>query len=494
MAIDPSRPPSHHIWVSSNFDAVVVGSGPNGLAAAVRLAQEGLRVHVIEGHARAGGGMRTEALTIDGYRHDVCSAAHPMGVLSPYLKTLPLADHGLEWVFPKASFAHPLDDAPAVMMYRDLARTAEGLGEDRKRYERLLRPFLHNPHGLLEDGLAPLGFPKNPILFARFGLKALLPATLLARSHFRGPRAQALIAGCAGHGIVPLEFWFSSAIALIFAVTGHVVDWPIARGGSESIAKALVSLLESLGGTVETGRSIQKMDELPAARAYLFDTSPAQLISICGDALPAGYRRRLERYRYGPGIFKVDWALNDRIPWRDPSIHDASTVHLGGTLDEIAAAERGMWTGEHPQRPYMILVQQSNFDPSRAPEGKHTGYAYCHVPAGSDVDLTDVLERQVERFAPGFRDCIEAKATRKTAEWQAYNPNYIGGAITGGVADMYQLFTRPIARLNPYTTPNRHLYLCSSSTPPGGGVHGMCGYHAANSVLRRIDRLPVVKH
>lgn len=475
--------------MSDAFDAVVVGSGPNGLAAAIRLLQAGLRVHVIEGRDRPGGGMRTEALTAPGFRHDVCSAAHPMGVLSPYLSTLPLSAHGLEWVFPKASVAHPLDDQSAVMMYRDLARTAEGLGSDARAYERLLRPFIENARGLLEDSLAPLGIPRNPILLARFGLRAIRSAAGLALDRFGGVRAHALFAGCAGHSVLPLDVWFSAAIATMFAVTGHVTDWPVARGGSESIARALVSLCRSLGGSFETGRWVATAAELPRARAYLFDTSPAQLAKICEPVFPAGYRRRLLRYRYGPGVFKMDWALKERIPWRDPNVQDASTVHLGGTLEEIAAAEREVWSGGHPARPYMILVQQSNFDGSRAPDGKHTGYAYCHVPAGSTVDLTDVLEDQIERFAPGFRDVIEAKVSHNAAQWQAYNPNYVGGAITGGVADAFQLFTRPVARLNPYGTPHRHVFICSASTPPGGGVHGMCGFHAAESVLRRISRL-----
>ncbi|MEM6533964.1 MAG: NAD(P)/FAD-dependent oxidoreductase [Myxococcota bacterium] len=476
----------------SDLDAVIIGSGPNGLAAAIRLAQAGLRVHVIEAKERPGGGMRTEELTLPGFHHDVCSACHPMGVLSPYLKTLPLDEHGLEWVFPEASFAHPLDDEPAVMLYEDVERTAAELGNDSQRYRRLVAPFLRNPEGLLADGLAPLRIPNHPILLARFGLRALRSAMGLARGQFKGTRAQALFAGCAGHGIVPLDFWFSAAIALIFLVTGHVKSWPVARGGSESIARAMVSFLRALGGTIETDRQITSARELPAARAYLFDTSPAQLSSIAGDLLPPRYHRRLDRYRYGPGVFKVDWALSERIPWRDERVHEASTVHLGGTLEEIAAAERDMWEGRHSKRPYMILVQQSNFDRRRAPDGKHTGYAYCHVPANSTEDLTDVLESQIERFAPGFRDIVEAKVTRNTTQWQKHNANYVGGAITGGVADMWQLFTRPVARLNPYTTPNRHLFICSASTPPGGGVHGMCGFHAAETVLKRLGKLPVL--
>ncbi|MEL6545848.1 MAG: NAD(P)/FAD-dependent oxidoreductase [Myxococcota bacterium] len=472
------------------YDAVVIGSGPNGLCAAIRLAQAGLSVHVIEGKSRAGGGLRTEELTLPGFLHDVCSAAHPMGVLSPYLKSLPLGEHGLEWAFPEASVAHPLDDGTAVMLYRDLERTAEGLGADSNAYKRLLGPFVRRIEDLLADSLAPLGIPKSPFLLARFGLAAVRSAVGLGQSRFREQRARALLAGCAGHSLIPLEFLLSSAVGLMFLVTGHATDWPVARGGSESIGRALISLLKSLGGTIETDRMVTDVAELPPARAYLFDTSPAQLASIAENVLPAGYRRRLGRYRYGPGVFKVDWALREPIPWRDSSVREASTVHIGGTLDEIAASERAMWSGEHSERPYMILVQQSHFDRSRAPEGKHTGYAYCHVPEGSTRDMTEVLENQIERFAPGFKDVIEAKATRNTVQWQAHNPNYVGGAITGGVADMFQLFTRPVARLDPYRTPNRHLYICSASTPPGGGVHGMCGFHAAESVLKRIKRLP----
>lgn len=474
------------------YDVVVIGSGPNGLAAAIRLAEAKLRVLVIEGQSRPGGGMRTSELTLPGRLHDVCSGAHPMGVLSPYLKTLPLKDHGLEWVFPKASVAHPLEEEPAVMLYRDIERTAEQLGADAKSYRNLLRPFIGRVPDLLEDALAPLGIPKHAFLLARFGLLAIRSASGLARGRFKDERARALLAGCAGHSVLPLEQWLTAAIGLIFVVTGHETDWPVARGGSESIARALGSLLLSKGGEIECDRWVKTTEDLPPARAYLFDTSPAQLATIAQPWLPERYLRRLRRYRYGPGIFKVDWALSERIPWRDPQVHDASTVHIGGTLDEIEAAERAVWAGEHPERPYMIVVQQTNFDSTRTPENKHTGYAYCHVPAGSDVDLTDTLEAQIERFAPGFHDVIEARTPRGTGQFESYNPNYRGGAITGGVADYAQLFTRPVARLNPYTTPNQHVFICSSSTPPGGGVHGMCGYHAAEAVLRRIDRLPVL--
>ncbi|MEM1416201.1 MAG: NAD(P)/FAD-dependent oxidoreductase, partial [Myxococcota bacterium] len=378
-------------------DAVVVGSGPNGLSAAIRLAQAGAEVLVLEAKDTPGGGMRTAEITLPGFHHDLCSGCHPTGVLSPYWSTLPLAAHGLRWCFPKASVAHPLDDEPAVLLTRDVRATAENLGVDARAYERLCKPFGKRSAALLRDALAPLGVPKDPITLARFGLRALLPAQALARTVFRGPRARALLAGNAGHSVLPLDMVPSGALGLMFLVMGHAVDWPVAEGGSASITRALVSLLESLGGRVETGRFVRGLDDLPAARVYLFDTSPAQLANVCAPVLPAGYVRRLRRYRYGPGAFKVDWALSEPIPWKDPRVRDASTVHLGGTLEAIAASERAMWEGRHTDDPYMILVQQSEHDPSRAPAGQHTGYAYCHVPAGSTEDRTDVLEAQIER-------------------------------------------------------------------------------------------------
>ncbi len=472
--------------MAEELDAVVVGAGPNGLSAAVALAQRGASVLVIEGHETIGGGTRVAELTLPGFRHDVCSAVHPMGVLSPFLRTLPLDAHGLEWIRPRASVAHPLDRSGAVMLYRSLERTAEGLGEDGERYRRMVAPFLNDPHALLADLLAPLRLPSAPITMARFGLMAIRSARALARSRFAGERARALFAGCAGHAILPLDRLLTAALGLIFTITGHVDDWPVAAGGSGAITRALAGYLEALGGRVETGRWIRCLEELPASRVVLFDTAPRQLSEIAGDALPAGYRRRLGRYRYGPGVFKVDWALGGPIPWSDPRCLEASTVHVGGSLDEIAAAEAGLFRGEHHPRPFLILCQQSQFDPSRAPEGKHTGYAYCHVPAGSTIDRTAAIEAQVERFAPGFRDRILARHTMGPAQFEAYNPAFVGGAITGGVADLFQLFTRPVARLNPYTTPNPRLFICSAATPPGGGVHGMGGYWGAQAALRRL--------
>jgi len=471
-------------------DAVIVGAGPNGLAAAVELARRGASVLVLEARDEIGGGTRTAELTLPGFAHDVCSGCHPMGALSPFFRSLPLDEHGLRWLRPAASVAHPLDDQPAVLLRRSLAETARELGEDGVNYSKLFSPFLREPHGLLADLLGPPRWPAHPLLMARFGVTGLFPATALLRRGFRGTRARAVLAGCAAHSILPLEQPLTAAVGMIFALTAHVEDWPVAAGGSLSITRALASYLRQLGGRIETGRRVGRLAELPPARVHLFDTSPAQLADICESILPANYVRQLRRFRYGPGVFKLDWALDGPIPWRDPRCLEASTVHLGGTLDEIAAAEAAVWRGEHPSRPFVLVVQQSQFDPSRAPAGKHTGYAYCHVPAGSTVDYTAVVERQIERFAPGFRDRILARHKLAPADFERDNPNDVGGAITGGVADLVQFFARPALRLDPYSTPNPRLFLCSASTPPGGGVHGMCGYFAARSALRGLASIP----
>lgn len=472
----------------SDADAIVIGAGPNGLAAAVRLAQAGAAVTVLEAEAELGGGTRSGELTLPGFVHDRCSAVHPMGILSPYLRTLPLAEHGLRWLQSPASVAHPLDDGPAVLLRRSLEDTAAALGEDARAYRELLAPLLADPHGLLADVLAPLRVPRHPIRMLRFGLRGLRSAVGLAR-RLRGEPARALLAGCAAHSILPLDRAFTGAVGLVFLLAGHVEDWPVAEGGSHAISRALASLLRASGGRIETGVRVRALAELPPARAYLFDTSPAQLAAIAEPVLPARYVRRLRRYRYGPGAFKVDWALGGPIPWRDPRCLEASTVHVGGTLEEIAAAEAAVWRGEHPERPFLIACQQSQLDPTRAPPGQHTGYAYCHVPAGSTADQTGAIERQLERFAPGFRERILARHVTTPAMLERENANYVGGAITGGVADAGQLFARPVLRLDPYTTPHPRLFLCSASTPPGGGVHGMCGFHAAESALRRLPRL-----
>jgi phytoene dehydrogenase-like protein len=469
-----------------SLDAVIIGSGPNGLAAAIALARAGRIVLVLEAADEIGGGTRTAELTRPGFVHDVCSAVHPMGILSPFFRQLPLEDHGLDWIHPSASIAHPMDGGDAVLLHRSLDRTAERLGRDGAAWRRLIRPFLKRPHALLADVLAPLRIPDHPVQMLRFGACGVFSANRLARILFRETPARALFAGCAGHSVLPLTSPLTAALGLLFAITGHVVDWPVARGGSAAIPAALASYLRSLGGRIETGRRVRRMAEIPPSRIVLFDTSPEQLSAIAADALPAGYRRRLARYRYGPGVFKLDWALDGPIPWRDPACLEASTIHVGGTLEEICASERDMYRGRHADRPYLIVCQQSQFDPSRAPEGRQTGYAYCHVPFGSDVDMTGPIERQIERFAPGFRDRILARHAMGPAWLERHNPNYKGGTITGGVADAFQLWSRPVARLDPYSTPNPRLFICSAATPPGGGVHGQCGYWAAQSALRQL--------
>jgi phytoene dehydrogenase-like protein len=470
-------------------DAVVVGSGPNGLAAAVRLARAGASVLVLEAAPEIGGGTRSGELTLPGFLHDRCSAVHPLGILSPWFRALPLAEHGLRWLRPQVSVAHPLDDGPAVLLRRSVVETAAGFGagRDAATYRALVEPLLRDPHGLLADALAPLGIPRHPWLLARFGLVGVRSAAGLAR-RFSGVRARALFAGCAAHSILPFERAFGAAIGLMFLLTGHVEDWPVAEGGSQAIARALAGVLGAAGGRIETGARVRSLADLPPARVYLFDTSPSQLATIAADVLPASYVRRLGRYVYGPGTFKLDYALDGPIPWQDPACLSASTVHVGGTFEEVAEAEAAVWRGEHPARPFVLVCQQSQLDARRAPPGKHTGYAYCHVPAGSRIDVTAAVEAQIERFAPGFARRILARHVTAPADFERENPNYVGGAVTGGAADASQLFTRPVARLDPYSTPSPRLFLCSASTPPGGGVHGMCGYHAAGSALRRMRR------
>ncbi|HEX6780495.1 MAG TPA: NAD(P)/FAD-dependent oxidoreductase [Solirubrobacterales bacterium] len=475
--------------MTESYDAVVVGSGPNGLAAATTLAEAGATVLVLEAMETIGGGLRTEDLTLPGFKHDLCSAAHPLGILSPYFSSLPLDRHGLEWVQSPASVAHPLDGEPAVLAYRSLERTVDELGEDGERYRRLVAPYVERLDGFIADVLDPFGIPSHPLLLAKYGLVGLPPATLTAR-FFRDLRGRALFAGCAAHSLLALRKPLTSAIGLMFMLSAHGEGWPIVKGGSAALAEALAGYLRSLGGRIETGVRVTALGDLPPARAYLFDTDPRQLADIAGSALPDRYARRLRRYRYGPGAFKLDWALDGPIPWEDPRCLEAATVHLGGSAKEIVAGEAAMWKGEHSDDPWMLLVQPSQFDPTRAPEGKHSVYAYCHVPHDSTVDMTATMERQVERFAPGFRGLIRGRSAMNTADFQRHNPNYVGGAYTGGVADVPQAFARPVARLDPFSTPNARLYICSASTFPGGGVHGMCGHLAARSALRSLERHP----
>jgi phytoene dehydrogenase-like protein len=455
--------------------AVVVGAGPNGLAAAIALAQAGLRVTVLEGQATVGGGCRSAELTLPGFVHDICSTVHSFAVASPFLRSLPLGEHGFEPVHPSAPLAHPLDDGTAVMLERSPAQTAAGLGADGAAYRRLIEPLVRAPDALFEEVLAPpRHLPRHPLLLARFARAGLRSASALARSRFEGKRARALLAGCAAHSMLPLEAPVTAAYGIVLAASGHAVGWPVTRGGSQRLADALAAYLRARGGSVETGRTVASLDELDAAEPVLLDVTPRQLHALSGGRVP-------DRHRPGPGVFKLDWALDGPIPWRAPEAGRAGTVHLGGTLEEIEASERG----GHAERPFVLLVQPTLFDPSRAPPSKHTAWAYCHVPNGSTRDMSAAIEAQVERFAPGFRDRILARAKRGPADLEHDNPNYVGGDINGGIQDWRQLFTRPVAKLDPYATPTRGLYLCSSSTPPGGGVHGMCGVWAARSALRR---------
>lgn len=469
-----------------SYDAIVVGSGPNGLSAAITLAREGLSVVIVEAKRTIGGGARSGELTLPGFIHDVCSAIHPLGIGSPFFHSLPLAEHGLKWIDPLAPLAHPFDDGQAAVLERSINDTAETLGKDAYAYRSLMRPLVSDWRKIERDIFGPLKFPYHPIATLRFGLRAIRPAYGLAKALFKDERARGLFAGLAAHSFMPLEKPLTSAFGLVLGVLGHTVGWPMSRGGSQTISNALASLLSLLGGEIVTGMRVNSVDELPPASAILFDVTPRQLLRISGNHLPEKYRMKLTSYRYGPGVFKVDWALDAPVPWTAKECVRAGTVHLGSTLDEIATSELAVWEGRHPEKPYVLVAQHSLFDSSRAPEGKHTLWAYCHVPNGSTFNMTERIEAQIERYAPGFRDVIIGRNTMSTEELEQYNPNYIGGDINGGVQDLGQLFTRPTARLVPYSTPVDGIYFCSSSTPPGGGVHGMCGFHAARAVLRNV--------
>jgi phytoene dehydrogenase-like protein len=470
-----------------NFDAIIVGSGPNGLAAAIELARAGWSVVVYEAKPTIGGGARTLELTLPGFHHDVCSAIHPLGVGSPFFRSLPLGQFGLEWLHPVAPLAHPQDDGTSAMLYRSFEDTGHTLGEDAGAYRNLLESLARNWDRLADDILGPFPFPpRYPFLLTRFGLPSILPASVLTRLWFRDRNARALFMGCAAHSIMKLDKLFTASFGIVLALLAHAVGWPVARGGSQSIVNAMAAYLNTLGGKIVTDTPITNIDDLPAARVVLFDVTPRQLVRIAGHQLPDGYKRQLQGYRYGPAVFKVDWALAGPIPWTAEECAQAGTVHVGGRMEEIEHSEREMWHGRVAEKPFVLVAQQSMVDSTRAPQGQHTGWAYCHVPNGYREDMTERIEAQIERFAPGFRDLILARHTISPVEWEARNPNYIGGDINGGVQDVWQLFTRPVARLVPYSTPNPRIYLCSSSTPPGGGVHGMCGYHAARAVLRKL--------
>jgi phytoene dehydrogenase-like protein len=467
-------------------DAVVVGSGPNGLAAAVTLALAGRSVRVLEAAATIGGGTRSEELTLPGYLHDVCSAIHPMAVASPFMRSLPLAEHGLRLLQPELPLAHPLDGGRAAVLHRSVDLTARGLGVDGSAYRRLMGPLAAAWQPLFADILGPLRLPRHPLPTGRFAVHALRPVDRLARSRFRAEAARALLAGCGAHSMLPLSAAGTSAFALGLGLLGHAGGWPVAAGGSRAITDALASLLRSLGGEIETGRPVARLADLEPARAVLLDVGPAALVGIAGDRLPARYQRSLLRYRYGPGAFKVDYALAEPVPWAAEEARRAGTVHVGGTLTEIAAAEAEVAAGRHPARPFVLVGQQSLVDPARAPAGRHTLWAYCHVPGGSDRDMTAAIEGQIERFAPGFREVVLARRATGPAALEEHNPNLIGGDINGGAADLRQMLARPVIRRVPHATPDPRIFLCSASTPPGGGVHGMCGWHAARAALRGV--------
>jgi phytoene dehydrogenase-like protein len=470
-------------------DAVVVGAGPNGLAAAIELARAGRSVLVCERSEHVGGGTATAELTLPGYRHDVCSAIHPLAVGSPFLRTLPLAAHGLEMIEPEVQAAHPLDGGRVAVLHRSVQATAAGLGgRDGEAYAALVGPFAAAWDDLAEIVLGAPRLPRHPLLAARFARSGMRGAVGLAKATFRGDGARSLFAGMGAHSMRPLDRPPTAAFALVLLALGHAAGWPVARGGSQAIAEAMADHLRSLGGEIRTGMEVRSTADLPRSRAVLFDVTPRQLLAICGGQLPRRYRAALGRYRYGPGVFKVDYALSAPVPWLAEECRRAGTVHVGGALAEMTAAEATVARGGHPQCPYVLVAQQSLVDTGRAPAGCHTLWAYCHVPNGSAVDMTDAIEAQIDRFAPGFRDVVLARSVRGPAALEADNPNYVGGDINGGAADLRQVLARPVLRLTPYATPNPRFFLCSSSTPPGGGVHGMCGHHAARAALRGVLR------
>jgi len=476
--------------VNKKYDAVVVGSGPNGLAAAITLARAGKSVLVRESALTPGGGMRTEALTIPDFLHDVCSAAHPMAASSPFFRELPLEKFGLEWIHSPLPFAHPLDiegAGSAVVLKRSLEETAALLGADEKAYLGLMKPFVDHWDDLVSDTMGPvLHVPKHPLLLARFGLQALLPATTLMKLRFQTPEARALFTGVAAHSALPLNYTSSAAVGLVLTAAGHAVGWPIPRGGSGQIARAMVEYLKSLGGEVQIDAPVTSLAELPEARWVFLDITPRQALPIVGDRFPKMFRRRLSRFRYGPGVFKMDWALSAPIPWSSPECATASTVHLGGTFDEMIDSEAGIVEGRCAEKPYTLLCQPSLFDSTRAPQGKHTVWAYCHVPNSSVEDMSSRIENQIERFAPGFKKLIIGRSQLNTAQLEARNANLIGGDISGGAVDFRQILFRPANPFNPYETPDPGIFFCSSSTSPGPGVHGMCGMLAARAALNQL--------
>jgi phytoene dehydrogenase-like protein len=471
------------------YDAVVVGAGPNGLAAAVELARSGCSVAVVEAENTIGGGARSAETTLPGFVHDLGSAIHPFGYASPFFRSLPLEDHGLEWIHPLAPLAHPFDDGTAAMLERSTQDTGATLGADAEAYRKMMDPLVEDTRTIVDTltGGSPQ-VPRHPITLAAAGLRSLRSARRVAEDVSEGAKAKGLFAGNAAHSFLPMEKRPSALFGFLLGTLGHAFGWPLPRGGSQKIADALASYLRTLGGEIYTGVRIDSVEEVPRTRTVLFDVTPRQLLSIAGDLFTGRYRRALKRYRYGPAVFKVDFALDGPIPWKTEECLRAGTVHLGGTLEDISAAEATVARGEHPENPFVLLAQQSLFDETRAPEGRHTVWTYCHVPNGSTFDMTERIEKQIERFASGFKERILAKSISGPAELERQNANLVGGDITGGYIDLRQIFARPMIRLNPYSTSAKRLYICSSSTPPGGSVHGLCGYFAARAALRGLKR------
>ena len=475
---------------SDLYDAVVVGAGPNGLAAAIRLTQEGLRVLLLEANSTIGGGVRSAELTLPGFVHDLCSAIHPLAIGSPFFRTLPLDQYELEWVHPEFPLAHPLDDGTAVVLRRSVEETAKGLGADATAYRDLMGPLTAHWESLADEFLRPiLHLPRHPLQLARFARRALRSAKGIAHSWFRDERTKALFAGLAAHSFLPLDQLPSSAFAIVLGMLGHAVGWPMPRGGAQRLSHALAAHFRALGGEIQTNTVVNDLGQVPNARVILVDIPPRELLRIAGNQIPKSYRRKLDRYRCGPGVFKIDYALDAPIPWLAQECRRAGTIHLGGGMEEIAEAELTVSKGSHPEKPFVLLAQPTVFDPSRAPQNKHIAWAYTHVPNGSTFNMMERVERQIERFAPGFEQHILARHVMTCSDLESRNANLIGGDINGGAANLFQLLARPVLSFTPYRTVISGVYLCSASTPPGGGVHGMCGFHAATAALKSIDFL-----
>lgn len=469
--------------MSKDYDAIVVGAGPNGLAAAIELAKRGKRVCVYEANETVGGSARSAALTLPGFVHDTCSAVHPLAVGSPFFKSLSLGEYGLEFIYPPAAVAHPFDDGSAILLHRSVAQTASQFGVDARSYERLLTPLVRDWEILAPELLGPIHLSSHPFAMTRFGLNAIRSASSFVKRRFKEDRTRTFFAGAVAHSCLALDQLGTTAFGLVLLTLGHTGGWPIPCGGTQNISNAMAAHLRSLGGEVVTGKRVQSLADLAPSACVVFDLTPRQLLTIVGDRFPANFKSKLASYKYGPAVFKLDWALDGPVPWRAPECAQSATVHLGGSLAEIEASESAVWEGKCSDRPFVLVAQPSLFDPSRAPEGKHTLWAYCHVPNGSTIDMTELIENQIERFAPGFRSRIIARSALSPAQMESLNANLVGGDINGGAATITQLFTRPT--ICTYSTPLKDVYICSASTPPGGGVHGMCGYHAAHTALRK---------